>query len=282
MSLISRTLRLKLVAEESSDVPKSCQNLMVSIHAIAPFSALDDYLKPRIAGILPFRGDMSQGLLQALAGNAIPPSVLTQSMLARLTGRPASVPNESTTTSPDTLGGLLDALRGGTASQGATPSSSAPPSATSTLPIPIPSRRTTGDSSTASLTMPPPSLPETPTSEERTIPRRRSLRLRGQPPSADDPQPSDEPVASTSAPASMRTFAASGRSNLTTSLLRQLLVDHSNDDGAERTVCSDIICRTKALTLSQPGNEEEDGATERAFNLAFDSGKSTLTLLTFF
>ncbi|CAG8693181.1 11863_t:CDS:2, partial [Acaulospora colombiana] len=261
MSLISRTLRLKLTAEEPADVPKSCQNLMVSIHAIAPFSALDDYLKPRIAGILPFRSDMSQGLLQALTGNAIHPSVLTQSMLARLTGRPASVPNESTTSGNDTLGGLLESLRG-TISQSATPSSSAPPSATSTLPIPIPSRRNTDDSSSA---MPPPSLPETPTSDERTITRRRSLRLRGQPPSnIDESQSNNEPIASTSAPASTRTFASSGRSNLTSSLLRQLLVDSSNDEGAERT----------------PGNEEEDGATERAFNLAFDSADGNLTAST--
>jgi E3 ubiquitin-protein ligase TRIP12 len=47
--MLSKQLRLKLVADESSAVPRPYRNIMVSIHAIAPFHALDDFLHPRIA-----------------------------------------------------------------------------------------------------------------------------------------------------------------------------------------------------------------------------------------
>ncbi|CAI6331682.1 unnamed protein product [Periconia digitata] len=48
-SMLAKQLRLKLVADESSGIPKTYRNIMVSIHAIATFKALDDYLRPRIA-----------------------------------------------------------------------------------------------------------------------------------------------------------------------------------------------------------------------------------------
>ncbi|KAJ6027994.1 hypothetical protein N7540_003570 [Penicillium herquei] len=47
--MLGKQLRLKLVAEEGTDVPRPYRNLMVSIHAIATFKALDDFLQPRIA-----------------------------------------------------------------------------------------------------------------------------------------------------------------------------------------------------------------------------------------
>ncbi|KAJ5383664.1 hypothetical protein N7517_001575 [Penicillium concentricum] len=47
--MLSKQLRLKLVAEEGSEVPRPYRNIMVSIHAIATFKALDDFLHPRIA-----------------------------------------------------------------------------------------------------------------------------------------------------------------------------------------------------------------------------------------
>ncbi|KAI5814137.1 putative ubiquitin-protein ligase Ufd4 [Pyronema omphalodes] len=47
-SMLAKQLRLKLVAGEDDDMPKSFRNIMVSIHAIATFKSLDDYLKPRI------------------------------------------------------------------------------------------------------------------------------------------------------------------------------------------------------------------------------------------
>ncbi|KAG6335267.1 hypothetical protein ID866_3823 [Astraeus odoratus] len=51
-SLLARQLRLRLVTDDDSDIPRSLQNMVVSIHAIATFQALNDYLRPRVAGIL--------------------------------------------------------------------------------------------------------------------------------------------------------------------------------------------------------------------------------------
>nr|KMM65153.1 thyroid hormone receptor interactor 12 [Coccidioides posadasii RMSCC 3488] len=48
-SMLSKQLRLRLSAEDESDIPKAYKNVMVSIHAIANFKALDEYLRPRIA-----------------------------------------------------------------------------------------------------------------------------------------------------------------------------------------------------------------------------------------
>lgn len=48
-SMLAKQLRLKLVADDDSGIPKSYRNIMVSIHAIATFKALDDYLRPRIS-----------------------------------------------------------------------------------------------------------------------------------------------------------------------------------------------------------------------------------------
>ncbi|KAJ5759436.1 Ubiquitin-protein ligase Ufd4 [Penicillium odoratum] len=47
--MLGKQLRLKLVAEDGTEVPRPYKNLMVSIHAIATFKALDDFLQPRIA-----------------------------------------------------------------------------------------------------------------------------------------------------------------------------------------------------------------------------------------
>jgi E3 ubiquitin-protein ligase TRIP12 len=47
--MLGKQLRLKLVAENGTEVPRPYRNIMVSIHAIATFKALDDFLQPRIA-----------------------------------------------------------------------------------------------------------------------------------------------------------------------------------------------------------------------------------------
>ncbi|KAK3110505.1 Ubiquitin fusion degradation protein 4, partial [Teratosphaeriaceae sp. CCFEE 6253] len=48
-SMLAKQLRLKLVADDDSGIPRHFRNIMVSIHAIATFKALDDYLRPRIS-----------------------------------------------------------------------------------------------------------------------------------------------------------------------------------------------------------------------------------------
>lgn len=47
-ALLTRQIRLQLKADESSNIPSSFRDMVVSIHAIATFKALDDYLRPRI------------------------------------------------------------------------------------------------------------------------------------------------------------------------------------------------------------------------------------------
>ena len=47
--MLGKQLRLKLVADEETDIPRSYRNIMVSIHAIATFKSLDDFLHPRIS-----------------------------------------------------------------------------------------------------------------------------------------------------------------------------------------------------------------------------------------
>jgi len=67
-SLLARQLRLRLVAVDDSDIPRNLHNIVVSIHAIATFQALHDYLRPRVAGLLN-SGSRLHGMLAALAAS---------------------------------------------------------------------------------------------------------------------------------------------------------------------------------------------------------------------
>ncbi|KAL4245224.1 UPL family protein [Abortiporus biennis] len=69
-SLLARQLRLRLVAAEDSDIPRNLSNIIVSIHAIATFQALHDYLRPRVAGLLSGSSRLS-GMLAALAASGL-------------------------------------------------------------------------------------------------------------------------------------------------------------------------------------------------------------------
>jgi E3 ubiquitin-protein ligase TRIP12 len=64
-SLLARQLRLRLVAGDDSDIPRNLHNIVVSIHAIATFQVLHDYLRPRVAGLL--SNTRLSGMLAALA-----------------------------------------------------------------------------------------------------------------------------------------------------------------------------------------------------------------------
>lgn len=46
--MLGKQVRLKLVADHGSNIPRPYKNIMVSIHAIATFKSLDDFLRPRI------------------------------------------------------------------------------------------------------------------------------------------------------------------------------------------------------------------------------------------
>ena len=71
-SMLSRQLRLRLTAEAETDIPPTYREMIVSIHAIATFKALDDYLRPRFSlsagdrsGSMARRHEMLQQLAHA-------------------------------------------------------------------------------------------------------------------------------------------------------------------------------------------------------------------------
>jgi E3 ubiquitin-protein ligase TRIP12 len=66
-SMLAKQLRLKLMADEESGIPKAYRNIMVSIHAIATFKALDDYLRPRISIAERPRGSRNRDSIAAYA-----------------------------------------------------------------------------------------------------------------------------------------------------------------------------------------------------------------------
>ena len=70
-SMLAKQLRLKLVADEESGIPRAYRCIMVSIHAIATFKALDDYLRPRISlSERPRSGRREGGITGAMAAYA--------------------------------------------------------------------------------------------------------------------------------------------------------------------------------------------------------------------
>lgn len=75
-SMLAKQIRLKLIADENSEIPRPYRNIMVSIHAIATFKALDDYLRPRINLSERSRSSRTReslsGALAALAAAGIP------------------------------------------------------------------------------------------------------------------------------------------------------------------------------------------------------------------
>ncbi|KIW59444.1 hypothetical protein, variant [Exophiala xenobiotica] len=67
-SMLSRQLRLRLSADGDSDIPLTYREMIVSIHAIATFKALDDYLRPRFStSDRPASAQRRRDMLQQLA-----------------------------------------------------------------------------------------------------------------------------------------------------------------------------------------------------------------------
>ncbi|KAG8667620.1 Ubiquitin fusion degradation protein 4 [Fusarium poae] len=70
-SMLGKQIRLRLVADDELEVPKPYRNIMVSIHAIATFKSLDDYLRPRLSITDRPRGSTRRdGVARALAAMA--------------------------------------------------------------------------------------------------------------------------------------------------------------------------------------------------------------------
>lgn len=74
-SMLAKQIRLRLSADENSDIPRQYRNIMVSIHAITTFKSLEDYLRPRITMTdrpLGSRRDVMSRALAAMAGAGLP------------------------------------------------------------------------------------------------------------------------------------------------------------------------------------------------------------------
>ncbi|KAJ4855478.1 HECT-domain (ubiquitin-transferase) domain-containing protein [Trichoderma breve] len=91
-SMLGKQLKLRLVADDELSIPRPYRNIMVSIHAIATFKSLDDYLRPRISLAERPRISRRDGLSRALA--AIASSGLSQNLTAGagLTEQPPALP----------------------------------------------------------------------------------------------------------------------------------------------------------------------------------------------
>ena len=64
---LSRTIRVRLQAEEGQDIPKHASAMSVSIQAIAPLQALHDYLRPRVADVNYLSGGGLSSMFAAFA-----------------------------------------------------------------------------------------------------------------------------------------------------------------------------------------------------------------------
>lgn len=69
-SMLGRQLRLRLIAEDA-DIPRSCTNIVVSIHAIATFESFNSYLRPRILAAQAQAERLSSGLASGSGGGTL-------------------------------------------------------------------------------------------------------------------------------------------------------------------------------------------------------------------
>lgn len=107
-SMISKQMRLRLMARDDSEIPKAYRNMMISVHAIATFKTLDDYLRPRISLAerpkLPRHRDrdgMPEGFSQTLAALAgIPRTTPRSGERNEATTGDATAPSTPSTSAP--------------------------------------------------------------------------------------------------------------------------------------------------------------------------------------
>ncbi|KXX83354.1 Ubiquitin fusion degradation protein 4 [Madurella mycetomatis] len=100
-SMLAKQIRLKLVADDDSGIPRHYRNIMVSIHAITTFKSLDDYLRPRISLSERPRGprgsrDAVSRALAAMASSGLPMSAAA----ARLMEQAALPPSGHSSSGP--------------------------------------------------------------------------------------------------------------------------------------------------------------------------------------
>ncbi|KAK1755641.1 ubiquitin fusion degradation protein 4 [Echria macrotheca] len=96
-SMLAKQIRLKLMADEDSEIPRAYRNIMVSIHAITTFKSLDDYLRPRIISMSDrshrgSRRDAVSRALAAMAGSGYPLSAAAARFAERIPASAQSTP----------------------------------------------------------------------------------------------------------------------------------------------------------------------------------------------
>ncbi|RFU80245.1 e3 ubiquitin- ligase trip12 [Trichoderma arundinaceum] len=107
-SMLGKQIKLRLVADDELSIPRPYRNIMVSIHAIATFKSLDDYLRPRISLAERPRISRRDGLSRALA--AIASSGLSQNIASGtgFTEQPPSLPPTSSASSGSRYSGVVN------------------------------------------------------------------------------------------------------------------------------------------------------------------------------
>ncbi|KAF4913168.1 putative ubiquitin fusion degradation protein [Colletotrichum fructicola] len=161
-SMLAKQIRLRLVADDESEIPRSYRNIMVSIHAIATFKSLDDYLRPRISLSERPRGSRrADNLSRALASLAGSAGLPLSHAAARLAERASAASTSSPVPPPPSV-----PTPGGSRSLRKTKSKSTPQSDTAATPDTSSStrekavlRRSTRRSAVASSDSPAPSRP---------------------------------------------------------------------------------------------------------------------------
>ncbi|TIA46705.1 hypothetical protein D6C79_05055 [Aureobasidium pullulans] len=121
-SMLAKQLRIKLSADDESGIPRPYRNIMVSIHAIATFRALDDYLRPRISiaeRTVRSRDALANSLAEAVGrenGNATegastPPGSDLRSSSSKRAHKRSSKPDSTPQNSVDTTSRLRRSSR---------------------------------------------------------------------------------------------------------------------------------------------------------------------------
>ncbi|TQN72180.1 putative ubiquitin fusion degradation protein [Colletotrichum shisoi] len=161
-SMLAKQIRLRLVADDDSDIPRSYRNIMVSIHAIATFKSLDDYLRPRISLSERPRGsrraDNLSRALASLAGSAgLPLSHAAARLAERASAASASSPIPPPPSVPTPSGSR--SIRKTKSKSAPQPETAATPDATSTARDKSVLRRSTRRSAASTAESPVPSRP---------------------------------------------------------------------------------------------------------------------------
>ncbi len=131
-SMLAKQLRLKLIADDESGIPRQYRNVMVSIHAIATFKALDEYLRPRISLAERPRGSKKrEGMPSAIAAYAAALAGRTEAD-GTPSGSGSNIPTDATNRS---------VARKHPKTRSGNPSTQAPPSSSNVVNKPIPDRK---------------------------------------------------------------------------------------------------------------------------------------------